>query len=395
MSPMIPPSTIPRRLIFTYKTNLLTTQQPQLLHDNVQDTIAMYRQEWARRDELEQRQRQDTSWGDNNDDHEPTLVDVVDDDNNNKEEDSDVWFLDNNDCRQVLHRVKPALERFFLAETSGSFKSDLCRVAALYEQGGYYMDIDMKAVRPFVIDSVKRHVPSTPIGFVTVAMTTGNAFFQSFLAAEPKSGILEKALDKMLDFYQEKEQVTQAALQLIKQPNWWTTPFNMTTLPLQALTVSEDKERHGAAFVSAMETLRKAAIQAPEFRTGQVVKLSIETYVDTYHSQCRIGGGLMGPVLLYQAYVEAREERLQHRVKSQGLESQLGPLEDSVFVLHEVNLDHVPQRFTAIPPQDGDGDYCNYVVFDKADDVVYFYSRLVGASDKCLFPGHDSGAMDQ
>ena len=43
-----PKSAIPQRLIFTYKDNLLQTQEPRVLYENVMLTIAAYRAVWPR-----------------------------------------------------------------------------------------------------------------------------------------------------------------------------------------------------------------------------------------------------------------------------------------------------------------------------------------------------------
>jgi mannosyltransferase OCH1-like enzyme len=151
---------IPRRLIFTHMHNLLETKDPPLLYENVQKTIQTYRE----------------AWGD------PAAP---------------VWFLNDTDCRSAIYAAKPNLLTYFDREVHGSWKSDICRVAALYMTGGYYFDTDMEVVNPWMHDS--------SVAFATVQEPSKKRFFQSFLASEPKGRILEEALDEMLLFYVEKK----------------------------------------------------------------------------------------------------------------------------------------------------------------------------------------------
>jgi mannosyltransferase OCH1-like enzyme len=150
---------IPRRLIFTYKHNLLETKDPPLLYENVKKTIQTYRE----------------AWGD------PAAP---------------VWFLNDTDCRSAIYAAKPNLLTYFDREVHGSWKADICRVAALYLTGGYYFDADMEAVNPWMHDS--------NVAFATVDEPSKRRFFQSFLASEPKGRVLEEALDEMLVFYENK-----------------------------------------------------------------------------------------------------------------------------------------------------------------------------------------------
>jgi hypothetical protein len=151
-----PPSLhkIPHQLIFTFKYNLLERQEPLALYQNLQRTIQIYREGWG-------------------------------------EPEAPVWFLNDTDCRSAIHAVKPELLTDFDFEPNGSWKADMCRIAALYLTGGYYFDVDMEVVEAFR--------PSRDTTFVTVE--AGQTFFQSFLASDPKNRILGQALDEMLVYY--------------------------------------------------------------------------------------------------------------------------------------------------------------------------------------------------
>jgi mannosyltransferase OCH1-like enzyme len=151
---------IPRQLIFTHKHNLLETKDPPLLYENVEKTIRTYRDAWGAPD-------------------------------------APVWFLNDTDCRSAIYAAKPNLLVFFDREVHGSWKADICRVAALYLTGGYYFDADMEVVDPWV--------PDRNVAFATATNPDKTSYFQSFLASEQNGRILEEALDAMLLFYMNKK----------------------------------------------------------------------------------------------------------------------------------------------------------------------------------------------
>lgn len=150
---------IPRRLVFTYKTNLLETKIPPLLYDNVMESISRYK--------------------------------------NKIPNGFKVDFLDDADCRAAVQRTEPALVPYFDAEKHGMYKADICRVATLYEHGGYYMDIDLQVADPPTFDA--------PVNFATVREPAEGyhvpGFFQAFLATTPGHPVLRTALYTMLEYY--------------------------------------------------------------------------------------------------------------------------------------------------------------------------------------------------
>jgi len=147
-------------MFFTYAHNILLTKAPEMYYDNVQHTIAEYRQAWG-------------------------------------EPEAPVRFLDDADCRAILQRVEPRLVPHF-DTTRGMHKADICRVAALYEEGGYYFDVDIQVVKPLRL--------ADGVGFATANEFAGGSggFFQAFLAAAPGHPILKQALYKMLLYYEGK-----------------------------------------------------------------------------------------------------------------------------------------------------------------------------------------------
>jgi hypothetical protein len=165
--PPSPDFKIPRRLIFTYKSNLLETKDPPVFYKNVENTIRMYRE----------------AWGD---------------------PDAPVWFLNDADCRSAIYAARPNLVTYFDREPHGSWKADICRVAALYLTGGYYFDVDMEAVNPWI--------PISNVTFATAMDPSGIRYFQSFLASERKGRVIEEALDEMLLFYQNQKLRTKSLI---------------------------------------------------------------------------------------------------------------------------------------------------------------------------------------
>jgi mannosyltransferase OCH1-like enzyme len=111
---------IPHTLWFTYKYDILKNKTPEILYNNIIKSIDAYREVW------------------NND------TNMV------------VNFLVDSDCTDLLeevdHELNLTLANIFRNESDGSFKSDLCRLAALYLHGGYYFDIDMEVIQPILLD---------------------------------------------------------------------------------------------------------------------------------------------------------------------------------------------------------------------------------------------------
>ena len=106
-------SLIPRRLIFTYKYNLINPFENDPLFDekdpltsNVQNTIDKYKQYWKSKDHA-----------DNHTVHDNEIV---------------VSFLSNKDCIEVIQQAEPKLVKHFNEEGRGDFKAGICRITELY-----------------------------------------------------------------------------------------------------------------------------------------------------------------------------------------------------------------------------------------------------------------------
>jgi len=146
---------IPHTLFFTYKYDILERGTPKRFYDNVMNTIDKYR--------------------------------------NALSNDTIVRFLTDDDCRALIEVAEPRLVVHFNRETLGMHKGDICRIAALFEEGGYYFDVDLQVTQALQLKD--------DIQFATCLHPNGKEFFQAFLAATARHPILKNALDKMLAYY--------------------------------------------------------------------------------------------------------------------------------------------------------------------------------------------------
>jgi hypothetical protein len=146
---------IPRHFIFAYQWNILEHKSPPLLYNNILNTVQKYKEAWG-------------------------------------EEDVPVGFIDDQYCRSAIRAAKPELMRYFYDETNESFKADICLMAALYLDGGYYFDVNLEVLQAYT--------PPNDVNFLTV-LDSGLRAFLGFVAVSPSSPILEKTLEVMLNYY--------------------------------------------------------------------------------------------------------------------------------------------------------------------------------------------------
>jgi hypothetical protein len=151
---------IPRRMIFTYKYNILETKDPPRLYENVLNTIQKYREAWG-------------------------------------EPNAPFWFLDDAECLDAIRLAKVNLLTYFSREGHESWKADICRVAALYLTGGYSFGVDMEVVQPWKHDK--------DITFATAVANGTTQFVQSFIGSEKEGRIIMRTLSEMLLYYEKKQ----------------------------------------------------------------------------------------------------------------------------------------------------------------------------------------------
>ena len=233
---------IPHIVILTHKTNLLDSSAPLSslsssslrLLDNINHTIQLYLSAWQRIDtqlywkRQEQRNKQQRKHG-----TQPKQ--------RQRPPKPRVWFLDNTECRRLLERIEPQLVQYWDQESNGSYRGDLCRTAALYASGGYYMDIDMKALdqaillpttttfssamTTTIVAPATIPTPGTislPPSTTTTAMTTlptatTSNFFNSYWAVAPRHPMTWNVLQLLLQYYRVQDERRQWILEQQQQ----------------------------------------------------------------------------------------------------------------------------------------------------------------------------------
>mmetsp|Transcript_19602 Transcript_19602/g.46006 ORF Transcript_19602/g.46006 Transcript_19602/m.46006 type:complete len:441 (+) Transcript_19602:161-1483(+) len=206
---------IPRRLVFTYKYNLLEGASPPPPLDlplkiNVLRTIDKYTKFWNMTDQVAAA-KYDYFKRRFPEEHVEMPIDEV----------PVVSFLDDTGCLKVIEQADARLVDVFKYEERGPFKADICRVAELYMNGGWYFDIDIGVVNPIDFEEIGITAYSLPrehlkllrdgrrerrpseediVTFATVFNAQGR-FFQAFTAATPFHPVLKRALNHMVAYY--------------------------------------------------------------------------------------------------------------------------------------------------------------------------------------------------
>ena len=195
---------VPQQMFFTMSINSML---PPVVYSNVQSTIDTYRM----------------AWGNPN---------------------ANVTFLDDAKCLEMIEALEPRLIGPFRKE-KGAHKADICRVAALYLEGGYYFDLDLKAIHAVMLPA-----PSAErdIGFVSVLEDKRvppfhDNIFQAFLASRPRHPILRMALNLMVEYYEGTRKIL---------------GINMGTSTMKmAIDAVSDEDRRDVLLLQEMQNLPK------------------------------------------------------------------------------------------------------------------------------------------
>ena len=195
---------VPQQMFFTMSINSML---PPVVYSNVQSTIDTYRM----------------AWGNPN---------------------ANVTFLDDAKCLKMIESLEPRLIGPFRKE-KGAHKADICRVAALYLEGGYYFDLDLKAIHDVMLPppSAERD-----IGFVSVLEDKRvppfhDNIFQAFLASRPRHPILRMALNLMVEYYEGTRKIL---------------GINMGTSTMKmAIDAVSDEDRRDVLLLQEMQNLPK------------------------------------------------------------------------------------------------------------------------------------------
>ena len=388
---------IPRRLIFTHKTNLLDPQTADpsdraFFLPNIYHTIRTYAVDlWQGRAPVH------------------------------------LWFLNNTECLNILQRVEPRLVSHFRREKEGKYKGDLCRMAALFLKGGYYIDVDMKAIQPIALESNTT--------FASVNSTQG--FFNSFVASKPRHPIVYYSLQLMLRFYQNR-----------------TRDFEWKQSDMLYQTGYPPESEEELIVLEAMERIRSVGLVGPftlaaayEGIQWRLLNGNFSNELSTFRTsdawsnvsrKKNIDYGRFGELLTMEDYDdeneieeddanaddELDESRNEGRMcflyqyrpecsdyysrmdeynsqmdelwdKLDDGRSRIKPLVNFTQLLREEDFGDKRnkksrEQFPHLPYQDeGQGPNCNWVVRD--DEHVYFFSRIIGTGkDHCDFPKNQS-----
>jgi hypothetical protein len=155
--PLTTSENIPRRLWFTALSPLASDGKiPIHFADNVRQTIDTYRSAW-------------------------------------KNPDAPATILGDRDCERLIEKHEPKLTKFYKAERQGMYRSDMCRIAALFE-GGYYFDLDLVVVWPPVADNNQTFI-------VGRCAYKDECMLQAFIGSTPRHPVLRMILDSILDIY--------------------------------------------------------------------------------------------------------------------------------------------------------------------------------------------------
>lgn len=116
--------------------------------------------------------------------------------------DNKILFLDDNDCLSrinalrsfgIEHEVVRDLLFYFQNQKRGMIKADICRGAALFPYGGWYLDVDVYSDRDFreILYRLKKYHT-----FLTVIPTyqSDKSFFQAIIWSSPKNLIIREYL---------------------------------------------------------------------------------------------------------------------------------------------------------------------------------------------------------
>jgi hypothetical protein len=120
---------------------------------------------------------------------------------------TNVSFYDDGECKEIIQRVhSEPLANWFDKEKEGTYKSEICKLAVLYDKGGYYFDNDFEVVtdvRKLIAPgaSLSAVLAMTDRGTPKIGLDSRFDVFPAFLAAKPEHPAIQHALDGILKWY--------------------------------------------------------------------------------------------------------------------------------------------------------------------------------------------------
>merc|ERR1719161_2001931 len=106
---------------------------------------------------------------------------------------SSVHFLDTHACESATMKISKEFLEIYKGQPDLRYRADICRVAALYLEGGYYLDDDMLSYQPV------QPLINKDTDFASVLGADKVTFFQSFMAATPCHPVLKRIIEMMLE----------------------------------------------------------------------------------------------------------------------------------------------------------------------------------------------------
>ena len=230
-------------------------------------------------------------------------------------------YLSDTDCITAINATEPELIPHFTNDNlEGMFKADICRIAYIYIHGGYYFDVDLLVVKPFV---APRNV-----SFVTVKGegrsdgTDFRGFFQAFIASEPHNIIIRRSLSIMLDILMGKRAA---------KNNMYLGPGSLMEAWIEVMNITD-------------------------------ISMSNNNNDNNNDS---------GVYLLQEVNLNNNEQTSKYTNLSNILSSSSSSDSD---LLQRVPSSHTQDCVLST----GGWNVCNYVVMDDVDGSMYFYSRVLG-----------------
>ena len=131
-----------------------------------------------------------------------------------------VYFFTDKECIESLKRIgHSGLVSYFINETEGMYKADICRGSALYEYGGFYLDVDV-GVRHDLWEDLNYETE-----FVTAKVHQQsnwlNHFFQAIVGSTSSNPVLKRYLELFEFHYNGTNRVKKGPLGVILLKRAW------------------------------------------------------------------------------------------------------------------------------------------------------------------------------
>eukprot|EP00041_Stephanoeca_diplocostata_P023091 m.561339 g.561339 ORF g.561339 m.561339 type:complete len:340 (+) comp22215_c0_seq15:324-1343(+) len=117
---------------------------------------------------------------------------------------ANVVFLSDSACDDAIKNLEPEfsaqdieiIHRGFIQEKTGMMKGDLCRGAILFNEGGFYFDVDL-----YPVVDVRSALPVSTEFTSCYEPYTTDKLFQAFIGATPRHPIIRSYLKKFVKHY--------------------------------------------------------------------------------------------------------------------------------------------------------------------------------------------------